>query len=67
MFICIFALLLLLLLVGLYGFFVAKDGIVKELAFGTLMMGIGYIGLLKSAIEIFENHRMEEAPTDCRI
>jgi hypothetical protein len=43
--------------VGLYGFYAAKDGIIKEVAFGTLMLGIGYIGLLKSAIEMFENHR----------
>ena len=37
----------------------AKDGIVKEVAFGMLMLGIGYIGLLKSAIEMFENHRSD--------
>jgi len=50
---------LLMLVVGLYGFLLAKDGIVKEVAFGMLMLGIGYIGLLKSAIEMFENHRSD--------
>jgi hypothetical protein len=56
----IFAFAMLMLLFGTYGFFVAKDGIMKEVAFGTLMLGISYIGLLKSAIEMFENHRMDK-------
>lgn len=51
---------LAMLAFGLYGFFVAKSGIVKEVAFGTLMLGIGYVGLLKSAIEMFENHRSDK-------
>lgn len=57
----IFVTALAMLVFGLYGFFVAKDGVVKEVAFGTLMLGIGYIGLLKSAIEMFENHRVDNA------
>lgn len=55
----IFISALAMLAFGLYGFFVAKNGIVKEVAFGTLMLGIGYLGLLKSAIEMFENHRID--------
>jgi hypothetical protein len=46
---------------GLYGYFAAKTGIIKEVAFGALMLGIGYIGLLKSAIEMFEHHRVDDA------
>ena len=49
---------LALLCFGLYGWLVAKPGIAKEVAFGTLMLGIGYIGLLKSAIEMHEHHRL---------
>ena len=60
----IFISALAMLAFGLYGFFVAQDGIVKEVAFGTLMLGIGYIGLLKSAIEMFENHRNDKALAD---
>lgn len=56
----IFISALAMLMFGMYGFFVAKDGIVKEVAFGTLMLGIAYIGLLKAAIEIFENHRADK-------
>jgi hypothetical protein len=58
----IFISALVMLAFGLYGFFVAKNGIVKEVAFGTLMLGIGYMGLLKSAIEMFENHRSDRVP-----
>lgn len=60
----IFIVALIMLTVGLYGFFVARDGVVKEVAFGTLMLGIAYIGLLKSAIEMFENHRTDKIPVD---
>jgi hypothetical protein len=47
------------LFVGFFGLYAAKDGIIKEVAFGTLMLGISYISLLKSAIEMFENHRKQ--------
>lgn len=50
---------LVLLGTGLYGFMIARDGIVKEVAFGTLMLGISYIGLLKAAIEMHEHHRID--------
>lgn len=47
-----------MLLVGLYGFF-ANTGAIQELATGLMMLGLGYIGLLKSAVEMFENHRLD--------
>ncbi len=55
----IFVTALVLVFIGLYGFLLAQSGVVKEVAFGALMLGIGYIGLLKSAIEMFENHCIE--------
>ncbi len=58
LFMFIFALTLLLF--GMYGFLIAKSGVLKEVAFGTLMLGISYVGLLKSAIEMFENHRTDK-------
>lgn len=48
------------LAVGVYGLYVAKDGIVKEVSFGALMLGLGYVGLLKAAIEMHEHHRIPE-------
>lgn len=53
---------LILISCGLYGFLVSKQGIAKEVAFGTLMLGISYIGLLKAAIEMHEHHRVDAEP-----
>ena len=50
------------LIVGVYGLYVAKGGIVKEVSFGALMLGLGYVGLLKAAIEMHEHHRIPEDP-----
>lgn len=52
---------LAMLAFGMYGFYVSRNEIVKEVAFGLMMLGIGYVGLLKSAIEMFENHRSDKS------
>lgn len=49
---------LLFLVMGMVGFLMTKPGIIKEVSFGTLMLGLGYVGLLKSAVEMHENHRI---------
>ena len=56
------AMTLLFILLGVYGVYVSKGGIIKEVSFGTLMLGLGYVGLLKSAIEMHEHHRIPEEP-----
>lgn len=48
------------IIVGLYGLYVSPNEVLKQLAFGTIVLGIGLIGMLKSAIEIFENHRVDK-------
>lgn len=53
---------LLFLALGIFGFFVSKGGILKEVSFGVLMLGLGYVGLLKAAIEMHEHHRVEARP-----
>lgn len=52
------AMTLLFLLLGIYGLYVARPGILKEVSFGTLTLGLGYIGMLKAAIEMHEHHRI---------
>ncbi|KAF1718013.1 hypothetical protein CSC74_03695 [Pseudoxanthomonas yeongjuensis] len=49
---------LIFLLLGIYGLYVAKGGILKEVSFGVLTLGLGYVGLLKAAIEMHEHHRI---------
>ena len=49
---------LLFLALGMFGFLISKGGILKEVSFGVLMLGIGYVGLLKAAIEMREHHQV---------
>ena len=55
---------LVFLLLGMYGLYVAKPGILKEVSFGMLTLGLGYVGLLKAAIEMHEHHRIAPAIPD---
>lgn len=52
----------LILFFGMFSMYVTKNEILKELAFGLIVLGIGYIGLLKTAIEVYENHRKDKRP-----
>ncbi len=47
------------LLLGLVGAYAATDSIVHQLALGLLAFGLGMIGLLKTAIEMREHHRLD--------
>ena len=49
-----------LILIGLYGVYLSSSEILAQLSFGTIVLGIGVIGLLKAAIEMFENHRSDK-------
>ncbi len=49
---------LVFLLLGIFGLYVAKGGALKEVSFGVLTLGLGYLGLLKAAIEMHEHHRI---------
>ena len=49
---------LVFLALGMFGYFLSEGGILKEVSFGTLMLGLGYVGLLKSAIEMHDHHRV---------
>ena len=47
---------------GLYHYLSISDSALKEVSFGMLVFGIGQIGMLKSAGEMFENHRKDKNP-----
>ena len=53
-------LVLLFLISGLVGYFSSRENIHKEVSFGLLVLGIGMLGMLKGAIEMFENHRSDK-------
>ncbi len=48
-----------ILLTGIFGYFASTNEILRELSFGVIVLGIGLIGLLKAAVEMFENHRKD--------
>lgn len=45
------------ILFGMFGFFVTANANIQEIAIGMVVLGIGLIGMLKSAIEMAEHHR----------
>ena len=48
------------LILGVFLYYFGKIDKLKELSFGVIVLGIGLIGFLKSAIEVFENHRSDK-------
>ncbi len=52
--------ILLLLLLGLIGYYISNTRILKELSIGIIVFGLGMLGFLKAAIEMFENHRIDK-------
>ncbi len=48
---------------GIFGYFITENQEIKELSFGAIVLGIGLIGFLKTAIEVFENHRKNKNTT----
>ena len=45
---------------GLIGYYITKGGVLKEISIGIIVLGLGMFGLLKAAIEMFENHRIDK-------
>lgn len=52
----------ILITAGLILLYLSKDDLTNSLAVGLTVLGIGYIGILKSAIEMYENHRIDKNP-----
>ena len=45
---------------GTFGYFFEPNKIIKDVSLGFIVLGIGFIGMLKVAIEVFENHRTDK-------
>jgi uncharacterized membrane protein len=56
-----------LILTGLFGIYAATNEIIQQIAIGTIVFGIGLIGMLKAAMEMFENHRLDKNPRQTAI
>lgn len=52
------------LIFGIFGYFFSDIQMLQELSFGLIVFGIGLIGFLKTALEVFENHREDRILTN---
>lgn len=52
----------LLIVSGSIFLFLSQDDLTNSVAVGVLVLGIGYVGILKSGIEMYENHRVDKNP-----
>lgn len=48
------------LTMGLIGYYFTEVGVLKDLSIGIIVLGLGMFGILKTAIEMFENHRKDK-------
>ena len=49
-----------MLLYGMVGYFTVEEGTAKDLSIGAIMLSLGTFGLLKTAMEMFANHRRDQ-------
>ena len=52
--------LFLMIIAGLILLFTSESSALQNIALGITILGIGLMGLLKAAIEMFENHRLDK-------
>lgn len=48
--------ILIILSFGVFAYFSSSDSAIKEVSFGAIVLGIGMVGMLKSAIEMADYH-----------
>lgn len=53
---------LLPIVIGLVGAYLAGTTALNQLSLGLVAFGLGMVGLLKTAIEMFEHHRLDRRP-----
>ena len=53
---------LFFIIMGMVGMFFTDKKALNDLSIGLFVMGIGMIGLIKAASEMFENHRKDKNP-----
>lgn len=49
-----------IIIMGLFGWFISGSVNLKNMSLGIIVLGIGMLGILKSAIEMFDNHRLDK-------
>lgn len=49
----------IILAYGVFGYFISDSATLQEVSFGAIVLGIGMMGMLKAASEMYENHRRD--------
>ncbi len=49
--------------IGIFGASVSTNEALKELSYGIIVLGIGLIGMLNTAMDLFDNHRLDKKTT----
>ena len=49
--------------IGIFGASVSTNEALKELSYGIIVLGIGLIGMLNTAMDLFDNHRLDKKAT----
>ena len=49
--------------IGIFGSSISTNEALKELSYGVIVLGIGLIGMLNTAMDLFENHRLDKKVT----
>ena len=52
---------------GIFGYVISENEKITEFSVGLIVLGIGLISLLKTGIEMFENHRKDKNTTANKI
>ena len=51
---------LFMFVLGISGLYVSQDNALSEVSLGLIVFAIGILGVLKAAMEMFENHRLDK-------
>jgi len=57
---------LVMMVAGLVGSYFAGDSALNQLSLGLFSLGLGMLGLLKTAIDMHEHHRLDKNAADAR-
>lgn len=53
---------LIFISIGIFGIYSSNNSALEQISYGTFVLGIGILGMLKAAIEMYENHRLDKNP-----
>lgn len=53
---------LIFISIGIFGIYSSNNTGLEQISYGTFVLGIGILGMLKAVIEMYENHKLDKNP-----